>query len=558
MQHALNELASDNIAVICLVAVPGISSCCQSAETGWIDVRDSKYRSILTTTYDALRREEMHFSKTYTQLLITLPPDIRNNAFEYRKLKKLINQTVYELDSLGLGPSVLRSLHGRADLGGALAHFEEKDKNSALTMDSENVPDGSYKYTIVYEIALNSSVLEPRLRLSSNRCPPDGGPTQSTAQSIFHVDLLIPEQSLSRITRARLHHPIMFEDEVLLPDESMEFDHFQDLIIPLPSDTAFFQLLNSTLSSLSGHLETLHHGFNSALTTLATSISSTARPASTSAAHSFSAYSLASGNAMSLRPGLGGKSDLYTWREIFSLYAEAEVFESLRESTWGERSIGEVEEQFKLFERLIQEKKASLILPGSREALDVFLNLILFILNMKKFQFANSEATRKILKKHAKRTTLPIPPYLLERDPSTSEPSSRQVTLFTLPSKSLPKLLVQAIGEVLLPIVPHIDDYSCLICTSIAFKPIRLYCGHFFCVRCLVKLQKRGLAPCPLCRAPTVLQANSSNVDYGLLNLMADWFPIESREKLSANEREVTQEQLEEFGIPDVRGCRIM
>lgn len=39
---------------------------------------------------------------------------------------------------------------------------------------------------------------------------------------------------------------------------------------------------------------------------------------------------------------------------------------------------------------------------------------------------------------------------------------------------------------------------------------------------------------------------------------MADWFPIESRDKQRANEREVTQEQLEELGIPDVHGCRIM
>lgn len=92
-------------------------------------------------------------------------------------------------------------------------------------------------------------------------------------------------------------------------------------------------------------------------------------------------------------------------------------------------------------------------------------------------------------------------------------------------------------------------------------------------------MQKRGMEDCPLCRAPTVLQANPckyaplvvscaslqrseshhvANVDYGLLNFMADWFPIESREKLRANEREVTREQLEELGISDVRGCRIM
>ncbi len=43
----------------------------------------------------------MHFSKTYTALLLSLPPELRNNAIEYRKLKKLINQVVQELTALG-------------------------------------------------------------------------------------------------------------------------------------------------------------------------------------------------------------------------------------------------------------------------------------------------------------------------------------------------------------------------------------------------------------------------------------------------------------------------
>ncbi|KAH0828577.1 hypothetical protein J3R83DRAFT_2848 [Lanmaoa asiatica] len=504
----------------------------------------------------------MHFSKTYTQLLITLPPELRNNAFEYRKLKKLINQTVSELDSLGLGPSVIQSLHELGNLGDGLAHFEEQDRNSALTVDPGSVSDDSClkHIRIVYEIALNPSVLETRLRLSSSRYgPSDVEHTHPTAQPIYHVDLLIPEQLFNRITRTLLHPPIILEDETRLRDNSMvEPDHFLDLIVPLPSDTAFFQLLRSTLSSLSGHLDTLHKDFKSALAPLAASISSTARPTSSSAPQSFSAYSVTVNNVMSLNPGLGGKSDLYTWREIFRLYANVEIFESVRESTRGERSIEDMESQLNLFKELIRDKKASLVLSGSREALNVFLKLNKFILDVKKFQLANSEATRKILKKHAKRTTFPIPCYLLERDASTSTPFSRQITLITRPSKSLPRLLVQAIGEVLLPIIPHIDDYLCLICTSIAFKPIRLCCGHLFCVRCLAKMQKRGMAKCPLCRAPTVLQANASNVDYGLLNFMADWFPRESREKLRANEREVTQEQLEEFGLSDARVCRIM
>jgi hypothetical protein len=77
-----------------------------------------------------------------------------------------------------------------------------------------------------------------------------------------------------------------------------------------------------------------------------------------------------------------------------------------------------------------------------------------------------------------------------------------------------------------------------------------------------------------MCRAPTVLKADRSelfmyispyfkclafigNVDYALLNFMADWFPIESREKLGINEREAAQEQLEELGLSG-QGCLVM
>ena len=101
------------------------------------------------------------------------------------------------------------------------------------------------------------------------------------------------------------------------------------------------------------------------------------------------------------------------------------------------------------------------------------------------FNIANVEATRKILKKHTKRTALPLPSYLLSlwNRPLPASPLPAELALFPQSPTSLPRLLAQAIGEILLPVVPHVDDYSCIICTSIAFKPIRLACGHFFCVR---------------------------------------------------------------------------
>ena len=43
----------------------------------------------------------MHFSKTYSQLLLTLsPPELRESAIEYRRLKKIINRIVPELTVL--------------------------------------------------------------------------------------------------------------------------------------------------------------------------------------------------------------------------------------------------------------------------------------------------------------------------------------------------------------------------------------------------------------------------------------------------------------------------
>ena len=167
------------------------------------------------------------------------------------------------------------------------------------------------------------------------------------------------------------------------------------MVVPLPSDTEFFKLLRSTLSIIADRRDTLQADFNLTLFSLAASISKTARPASSSAPRSFSAYSSSAGNVVSLVPSQGGKSDLYIWREIFQLYAETEIFESVKESTRCERSIEEAETHLELFKGRVLDKKASLVLPGSQDAFDAFLKVNWFILNVKKvsmhFCLASSE-----------------------------------------------------------------------------------------------------------------------------------------------------------------------
>ena len=247
--------------------------------------------------------------------------------------------------------------------------------------------------------------------------------------------------------------------------------------------------------------------------TLSQDISSAARPSSSSS--SFHPYSPFSSDAANISLSSGPltqthKSDLETWRQIFQLYVEADIFQGHQERFRGERDVEDAEARLAAFSARLQESLTSgsmkLKLKQSQVALKSFMELNTFILNLRKvcsafegspagsthicflqFQYVTSEATRKILKKHAKRTALPLAPDLASPFTVSSDPAERAMVLSRSTrqseSLSLSLLLVQALTETLLPIIPHIDDYSCVICTSLAFKPIRLHCGHLFCVR---------------------------------------------------------------------------
>ncbi|KAF8175404.1 SPX domain-containing protein [Mycena galopus ATCC 62051] len=480
----------------------------------------------------------MHFSKTYLQLLQACPPELRENAVDYRQLKKLINQLVAELESLGLGPTVLQDL---------LKSGEERGADEGISTRLE------------YQFNIASGRIEPRLRLWVNppRAPSpltkshvkevqDAEDTESDSSSDSQADLRLSVQDLGQDGT-----PTGSEIEIDMADDPNEEESRFVKIIPLVSDSAFFELLVAALRRLSEQLGTVHAQFVKTLAELTRTVSDAARPVS-STSRAFKAQSALNSDGGGVRGDvLSRKSDLYTWREIFQLYVESEVFESVNELHPGERTIEEAETRLTQFTERVAARNLSdghrLKLPQSRRALESFLQLNVFILNVKRFEFANAEATRKILKKRAKRTALP------------ATDSSNTSSLDLLPvNTSLPRILVQELGTTLLPIIPSLEDYTCLICTSIAFKPIRLSCGHLFCVRCLVKMQKRGNAQCPMCRAPCVLVANRSNVDWALMNFMRDWFPEESDVKRRQNEKEVSEEELREMGIdPDAR-CLVM
>ncbi|KAJ9479735.1 hypothetical protein PHBOTO_003225 [Pseudozyma hubeiensis] len=238
---------------------------------------------------------------------------------------------------------------------------------------------------------------------------------------------------------------------------------------------------------------------------------------------------------------------------------------------------------------------------ASAAAIEDFLRLNFALLDVKKFQRVNVEAARKILKKHDKRTALTasndlrafmaqqeaarramgispvgsggvvtLPASALE--PSSNGNSTALVSSTAHPSlaallpsattgilsESLPHILLSLVTTTLLPILPSVDDYSCAICTSVAWRPVRLDCSHLFCLRCLVKLQRQGKDDCPLCRAPGVVKtADRKNMDEEADKYLQIWFPQEVKEKNKENEKDRRQEDLEAMGLRE-RDCVIM
>ena len=92
-----------------------------------------------------------------------------------------------------------------------------------------------------------------------------------------------------------------------------------------------------------------------------------------------------------LKLGSSSGSDLDSWREIFQLYVESEIFESVSERFHGERAIEDSDERLSQFAERVTERGLNdyrnLKLKESRAALEKFLELNVLILNLKKAGF---------------------------------------------------------------------------------------------------------------------------------------------------------------------------
>ena len=166
----------------------------------------------------------------------------------------------------------------------------------------------------------------------------------------------------------------------------------REYIIPLASDTAFFDLLTSAMNSLSTQLAAVRSEFMADLEDLSKSISNSALPVSQTdpSYRPFSVIddpgtvSIPSTKAV-FRPKLDAKSDLYLWRRLLGLYVDAEVFDSVAERNRGERSLEDAEIRMaKFLERV---EKDGVLHGKSKKAhleVEAFFRLNHIILDLKK------------------------------------------------------------------------------------------------------------------------------------------------------------------------------
>ena len=355
---------------------------------------------------------------------------------------------------------------------------------------------------------------------------------------------------------------------------------FQRVEVSLTADSEFFDLIYRDMAELEriGHAEQM--AITAEVVALGEEVSAVAQPerkkrvwfgGGSSGKSSSEEKSKARGNAVVAHHKYA--SDLPRWRELFELYLDAQVFFSTRERDHGKaHTSAQASKQLDWFQDQI--KKRGLLqhfqLPSSLVAYQHFLLLNKRLYLNLRFRELNQTAQVKILKSEFSSTP---PLFFLSFFFMFSiavlgtflfSSSKKKTNIFFSPefdkvtalgvSRTFPDalsrrhhdLLVEGmardvcarIAQDVIAVVPRLEDYTCPVCLSLAWLPVRLKCRHVFCVRCVIKMQRENQKLCPMCRGEVVMQADLDNLDADLEKFLKRYFRAEVKEKQLANEME--------------------
>ncbi|KAJ9663383.1 hypothetical protein H2198_000900 [Neophaeococcomyces mojaviensis] len=459
------------------------------------------------------------------------PPQWINSSISYKKLKKCIKRIRQELSSLGLDHETLNAL------------WQHIGTHASTSGDYDSKRLMQYQFTTE-----DGQRFVPRLCIALD--PEDGSPMDAwLAPETKKILQRVGRRHSSIATTAGrpngdLTRSISFgsEQSDTLAERTKNHDDIETIEVPLTSDSEFFQILRKELQDLEDLQVREQKGLTQHIESLASDLE---------------AVKL---RANKKKPSKDAKREIDTWREIFRLYIESEIFVSDHESDAGVRSADKAAQQLTYFAKQLAQRPSQ-AKPKSAEAhiaLERFMSINTTLLRLLKFQELNRRALGKILKKFDKQTSLNSN-NTISSDPtqllSTLSPHQNNNKL--LSTATLARATASTISTSLLTLIPQLDDYLCPICMSITYRPIRLRCNHVFCIRCMIRLQRDSKDECPMCRERGVLEATENNLDKDLQKFLKQEFKGEVAEKKRENDLLAGKELFGE-GYEGTHKCVVM
>lgn len=436
----------------------------------------------------------MKFAHDFKQTLASqgFPAHWVNQAIPYSQLKKCLKKVQRELQDLGLDPDTLRTLLDPNTASPVALQYRLK-----AASDSNLVRPKLTVYLHLQDGVAVDASLTPTSRRFFERIAADF-PLDRPRQQPDPPQGCAVGNSKGETLSEPSAEPVSVET-------SSSTASYETIEVPLVFDSEFFDILQSDVSNL----EALQTEERKKMTA--------------------EVIALGGEVAQLSQPSRFSKTDMARWRRIFELYLDAEVFFATHERDHGSRSSQSALRQLQWFQGEVDKRHLAtdFKLRESRAAFSRFLSLNVSLLKNLQFQELNRLAVFKILKKFDKRTSLGV---------SQTFPNAIQAE--GVLSADIAKDVCAQMSLELVSVVPQLNDYLCPVCFSVAYRPVRLDCQHVFCIRCIVKIQRRQEKHCPLCRADVVMNASADNLDHKLEKYMKKYFSKEVKEKQRANEIE--------------------
>ncbi|KIW28335.1 uncharacterized protein PV07_08008 [Cladophialophora immunda] len=432
------------------------------------------------------------------------PTDWVNSAISYKKLKKCIKRVQQELLSLGLDKDTLDALWKRVGSDGSGADGRTTDSYLQYTVEDGEKVSFTPKLTIVVDPRDGSPMdawLSPDTRRILRRLARSSNPSIDRYQ----------RQDESPDGKPRLPNEYYSGWDTMDKRNGQSLDNEEErplntVEVPLTADSEFFQTLRRELACLDDLQQAEYDRLKEEITRLGSEL-----------------------RALRASKSKRSKKEVEVWRKVFELYSDAEVFLSSHEVDAGARDAAHAQKQFQVFNQSLAAQQKKDVLKLGQEAngaLSRFLRINVNLLRLIRFQEINRIALSKIMKKFDKRTALHAKTSVAR---SLTKASPFMV-------EDLAKATCFTISEEVLNIIPQLNDYLCPICFTISWRPIRLRCGHLFCIRCMVVLQREEKDHCPLCREEVVMEATEKNIDKTMVKFLKDNFKDDVKEKQRQNE----------------------